>query len=97
MIGALMARQLMRWGGPDAFVRKLGYRQRGTVYVDDSIVYSAAGSSSRATSKTATPLVTCSIFGQQGGRHRDRTRRLLRPLISGRHEHEATESARCGR
>ena len=38
MIGALLASRLMRWGGPNAFVRKLGYRQRATVYVDDTIV-----------------------------------------------------------
>ena len=38
MVGALMARQLMQWGGADAFVRKLNYRQRGTVYVGDRIV-----------------------------------------------------------
>ena len=38
MIGALLASRLMRWGGANAFVRKLGYRQRATVYVDDTIV-----------------------------------------------------------
>lgn len=38
MIGALLARQLMLWGGPDAFVRKLSYRQRAIVYVDDNIL-----------------------------------------------------------
>ena len=38
MIGALLSSRLMRWGGPNAFLRKLGYRQRTTVYVDDSIV-----------------------------------------------------------
>lgn len=38
MIGALLASRLMRWGGPNAFVRKLGYRQRVTVFVDDTIV-----------------------------------------------------------
>jgi acyl dehydratase len=38
MIGALLASRLMRWGGPNAFVRKLGYRQRATVYVDETIV-----------------------------------------------------------
>ena len=38
MVGALMARQLMQWGGADAFVRKLNYRQRGTVYVGDRIL-----------------------------------------------------------
>ncbi|MBM3526892.1 MAG: hypothetical protein FJX62_02275 [Alphaproteobacteria bacterium] len=40
MIGALMTSRLMRWGGPDAFVRKIGYRQRATVYVDETIVIS---------------------------------------------------------
>ena len=38
MIGALLASRLMRWGGANAFVRKLGYRQRATVYVDETIV-----------------------------------------------------------
>jgi acyl dehydratase len=38
MIGALLSSRLMRWGGPDAFVRKLGYRQRAMVYVDETVV-----------------------------------------------------------
>lgn len=38
MIGALLSRQLMLWGGPDAFVRQLYYRQRATVYANESIV-----------------------------------------------------------
>ena len=38
MVGALLARQLMQWGGVDAFVRKLSYRLRGTVYAGDGIV-----------------------------------------------------------
>lgn len=42
MIGALLASRLMRWGGPNAFVRKLGYRQRTTVYVDETIVIGGA-------------------------------------------------------
>jgi acyl dehydratase len=42
MVGALMARQLMQWGGADAFVRKLSYRQRGTVYAGDRIVLRGA-------------------------------------------------------
>jgi acyl dehydratase len=40
MIGALLASRLMRWGGPNAFLRKLGYRQRTTVFVDDTITLS---------------------------------------------------------
>jgi hydroxyacyl-ACP dehydratase HTD2-like protein with hotdog domain len=42
MIGALLASRVMRWGGPNAFVRKLGYRQRATVYVDETIVIGGA-------------------------------------------------------
>lgn len=42
MIGALLASRLMRWGGPNAFVQKLGYRQRATVYVDETIVIGGA-------------------------------------------------------
>ena len=38
MIGALLARQLMLWGGADAFVRKLSYRLRDMVFPDDTIV-----------------------------------------------------------
>ena len=38
MIGALLASRLMRWGGGNAFVRRLAYRQRTTVYVDEVIV-----------------------------------------------------------
>jgi acyl dehydratase len=38
MIGALLASRVMLWGGRDAFVRKLGYRQRATVYLDDTVV-----------------------------------------------------------
>jgi acyl dehydratase len=37
MLGALVARQLMQWAGPDAFVRKLSYRQRAMVYANDTI------------------------------------------------------------
>lgn len=40
MIGALLARELMTWGGPDAFVRRLSYQQRSAVYVDDTIIVS---------------------------------------------------------
>jgi acyl dehydratase len=42
MCGAMLARQLMRWGGPDAFVRKLSYRLREMVFVDDAIVVTGA-------------------------------------------------------
>lgn len=38
MLGALLARQVMHWSGPDAFVRKLSYRQRAMVYAGDTII-----------------------------------------------------------
>lgn len=37
MIGAVIARQMMQWGGPDAFVRRLGYRLLTPVHADDEI------------------------------------------------------------
>lgn len=40
MAGALLARQLMAWGGPDAFVTRLSYRLRAMVYAGDRIVLS---------------------------------------------------------
>ncbi len=42
MIGALLSSRLMRWGGPDAFVRKLAYRQRETVYVEETVIIGGA-------------------------------------------------------
>ena len=41
MLGALMSGMLMNWGGRDAFVRRLSYRQRATVFEGDEIVLSA--------------------------------------------------------
>lgn len=38
MIGALLSSRLMLWGGPNAFIRKLGYRQRTAVFVDETII-----------------------------------------------------------
>lgn len=40
MAGAYLSRQLMQWGGPDAFVRRLNYRMRNMVYQDDRIILS---------------------------------------------------------
>ena len=41
MAGALMARQLMSWAGPDAFVRKLSFRLRNMVCAGERIVLAA--------------------------------------------------------
>jgi acyl dehydratase len=40
MLGALIARQLMQWGGPDAFLRRLKYRLSAMVFVGDRIFFS---------------------------------------------------------
>lgn len=37
MIGALLAREVMRWGGPDSFLRMLDYRVSAMVYAGDRI------------------------------------------------------------
>lgn len=38
MFGALLARSLMSWAGPDSFLGKLSYRQDAMVFVDETIV-----------------------------------------------------------
>ena len=48
MFGALMARLLMSWGGPDAFLRRLKYRVLAPAFVDETIEVSG-----RVTSKWA--------------------------------------------
>lgn len=47
MIGALIARMLMAWAGPDAFVTRLGYRLRAPVHVGDRIVLTGTVGTSR--------------------------------------------------
>jgi acyl dehydratase len=37
MFGALMARMMMSWGGPDAFVRRLNFRLRAPVFVGETV------------------------------------------------------------
>ena len=59
MVGALMARQLMRWGGADAFVRKLSYRQRGAVYAGDRIVL--RGTVSQKSVDDGRALASCAL------------------------------------
>ncbi len=38
MVGALMAKQIMDWAGPDAFLRRLSYRLRSMVYPGDRFI-----------------------------------------------------------
>ena len=63
MIGALLASRLMRWGGPDAFVRKLAYRQRTTVFVDDTIIL--GGKVAARTVENGSKLVTFNLSVQK--------------------------------
>ena len=74
MVGALMARQLMQWGGADAFVRKLSYRQRGTVYAGDRIVFARHGFPQTSVDD-GRALASCVLNANEDGRHRNRARR----------------------
>ncbi len=47
MAGGLMARQLMRFGGPDAFVRRLSYRLREMVLMGERIAIRGEVSATR--------------------------------------------------
>ncbi len=59
MIGALLARQLMAWAGPDAFVRRLAYRLRTMVHVGDSIT--VTGKVSGTAEESGRALALCSL------------------------------------
>jgi acyl dehydratase len=59
MLGALLARQLMQWGGPDAFVRRLSYRQRAIVYAGDTITI--RGKVSGTAVEEGRPLALCML------------------------------------
>lgn len=47
MAGGLMARQLMRFGGPDAFLRRLSYRLREMVLMGERIAIQGEVSATR--------------------------------------------------
>jgi acyl dehydratase len=59
LAGALLARLLMAWGGPDAFVRRLGYRLRTMVFAGDRILVS--GEVVETTSENGRKLATCKL------------------------------------
>jgi len=59
MAGALLARLLMQWAGPDAFVRRLSYRLRTMVYAGERIVL--RGAVSATTVESARPLALCTL------------------------------------
>jgi len=59
MLGALMARQLMTWGGIDCFVRRLDYRQRAMVYAGDTIAI--RGKVIGTAIENGRPLALCTV------------------------------------
>ncbi len=66
MVGALLARQLMQWGGVDAFVRKLSYRLRDTVYAGERIVLRGTVSDKNVEQGRALALCTLSVTKSDG-------------------------------
>ena len=59
MVGAFLARQLMHWGGPDAFVRRLSYRLRAMVYAGERILVS--GEITGTAIEAGRPLALCTL------------------------------------
>ncbi len=56
----------MRWGGPNAFVRKLRYRQRATVYVDETIVLGGSVTSHTVESGRRIAVLNLSVAKADG-------------------------------
>ena len=94
MVGALMARQLMQWGGADAFVRKLNYRQRGTVYAGDRIVLRGTVSDKSVDERAGAGILRADR--DEDGWHRNRARRE-RSRRTGASAVKSRESERRGR
>jgi acyl dehydratase len=59
MAGGLMARQLMRFGGPDAFLRRLSYRLREMVLMGERIAIQGEVSATRIEDRRG--LVECRL------------------------------------
>ena len=66
MVGALLARQLMQWGGPDAFVRRLGYRLRAMIHAGERIVLSGRVTGTSAESGRCLALCTLDVVKPDG-------------------------------
>ena len=66
MVGALLARQLMQWGGADAFVRRLNFRLREIVYAGDRIVLNGVVSGTTTESGRSLALCTLDVMKTDG-------------------------------
>jgi acyl dehydratase len=59
MFGAVIARELMQWGGRDAFLRRLRYRVSAMAFVGDRLTYS--GEVTRTEIDSGRALAVCRI------------------------------------
>ncbi len=59
LVGALLCRQLMQWGGPDAFVRRLNYRLRNMVFAGERFMLSGKVVETR--NESGIPLALCRL------------------------------------
>lgn len=59
MVGALLAKQLVDWAGPDAFVRRLRYRLRAMIFAGERVTGTGAVTATRV--EEGRPLVECSL------------------------------------
>jgi acyl dehydratase len=59
MLGALIARQLMQWGGQDAFLRRLRYRLSAMVFAGEQVVLS--GEVARTQVESGHGLAICRV------------------------------------
>lgn len=66
MVGALLSRQLMQWGGADAFVRRLSYRLRTMVFAGDRILLTGQVTGTQMESGRAIALCSLSIVKPDG-------------------------------
>lgn len=66
MLGGLLGGLLMNWGGRDAFVRRLSYRQRETVFVGERIVLSGVVVEKSHESKRALAHVDLNVTKTDG-------------------------------
>lgn len=66
MAGALIARLLMQWGGPDAFLRRLSFRLRGMVFAGETIILRGAVSGTAIEDGRGLVLCTLDIVKADG-------------------------------
>jgi len=66
MFGALLAKQLMDWAGPDAFLRRLAFRNRSLVYAGEQVVCQGKVAEKRVEGGLHLVACTLSVTGEDG-------------------------------